>query len=261
MSADPRLAAAYPRLATAFECPRLGAMLKGSVSLARPLASAGLIVALILTGCGGEPAPGPTGGVTQSAPTGEDDEAGPDENVGEEQPAGEEPTAAGEGLGEIDGVTTERLAELPETIGDMSRTDVRANPDQHVAAVDYAADDGVTTLRYTAYLPNLQGQLHVLDGTEDDLFTEMTNVSREFMEEEGDEIRAFELDAGSHAWTCFEALRAGGSDDDHTQCHTVAYGRMVATEYITLHDEDQLAREDNLSSHLGEFGDALAAMP
>lgn len=179
-----------------------------------------------------------------------------------ESPA--QPTAAATqddaDLDSIGGVRTQDFLGLPEQLGSMSQVEAETDPSLYLASVHYASDDASSQLRFQAEIPVVGGQARPLEGTDDRIFDEALQRGVEMFEDDGDEIRRFSSEGGGFGWECIEAERTAGTDDDHFMCLSAAYGRIIEVQYLSVHDEDQAAREGNMGAMLAEIGEAVAGL-
>lgn len=240
--------------------------------MSTPFARVGITVltfAAVLTGCAESPtepagspsiSDSPTGAETAPEPGDAEpsDEASTAPESGDDASGEATETLSDGDLDEVDGVRTNTFMQLPQALGDMTRVSSQSDPSVHGVVLVYASDDQNSGMQFKAQFASVGGEHTPLSGTDDEIFDNVLERAESLFAQE--ESRAFPVDGGEYAWHCLEATRARGSDEDHSLCLTVAYGRIIDVEYLTQHDEDAAAREDNLSALLGEISDGLVAL-
>ncbi len=216
---------------------------------------------LALTGCGGGVStPTTTPPTTTAAPS--PTSATPSQGAPTSQPTpSPAPSTPLEQRDDVNGVTTFDLAEMPEYLVDLHRTDNRAVLEEHRAVVDYTGQAGNIKLGYAAYFVEIsEGQfVPVRDRTDEHYLTALQDSVEQF-EAEGRQVVQSQPQLGGVDWDCAEMARDDAFERDMAVCRSVMYGRVISATLIVHHDPDGAELNHKVGLYLGQLGEALLSI-
>lgn len=158
----------------------------------------------------------------------------------------------------VDGVRTNDFNRMPQELGGMTRRESETDPQQHSARFNYMAPDESAMSQMLAYFP--QGE----DGqpgpvtSPDDPGYELAITSAVDAFAEVAEPTQRQVNAGDLTWDCVEASQAQNDGEvDHSLCISLAYGRVIEVQYVTLHEPDIQTWQAAVDANLALFGEAI----
>lgn len=218
-----------------------------------PAAIALLAPVLALVGC--------VGGVSTPTTTPPTTPAATASATGEQTPTVEpspSPSPTVEVQDDVNGVTTQDLAEMPEYMVDLRRTDFRAIPEEHRAVVEYTGQAGHIKLGYAAYFVEVaEGQFVAVHDRDDDHYLTALQDSVEQLEAEGREVTLSDPRLGGVQWDCAETERDEAFERDMAVCRSVMHGRVISATLMVHHEPDAAELSHRVSLYLGQLGEAL----
>lgn len=220
-----------------------------------------LVLVLALAGCvDGVSTPTTTPPSTTPAATASPEATVPGTPTGSPSPS-PEPSMPPEELDDVDGVTTDHLARMPEYLVDLHRSDSRANVDEHRAVVEYSGQAGHVKLGYAAFFVEVpDGRFVQVADRTDELYLTALHDSVEQLEADGRQVVQSQPRLGGIDWDCAETERDEEFERDMAVCRSTMYGRIISATLIVHHEPDGAELSHRVSLYLGQLGEAVLAI-
>lgn len=214
-----------------------------------------ILALTLIAGCGAtgdDPATPTETSTTEPAPTSNEETGDPAPQESEEE------TAADDNPDRFEGVQTNDFQRLPGELGPASRVAVETDPQEHTLTLEYEASEGTAKFLINGYF----AATGPIEDTSDEGFQLAYSSAADTFSEQGARVEEWSGESDGFEWECVQAPGFQGDGAiDHTFCLTLAYGRALEVQALTLVEDDDDARWGNISDVLQELSGELADLP